>query len=278
MFLITSPFKELAHAEKDQDHFQEPMPVIKESYQFDEFIAAINCGYSSHTTTATRYYFIRHGESLGNKERIYAGQTLDVDLTEQGERDAVRAGLNVKAMQEELGWAFDHVFSSPSLRARRTIEIALAQIASLVREFPSDARLMEKHLGEYDGKPMDEEYRIRTKAWENEIENSSTFWERFNCKHDPSNQQEESICQVFDRVVEFLTEKSCQEEFHGKNVLVGSHGGVLKTLLIAHAAVNLRVILDYHRFEVPNGSLLIVEINEGNMKVIHTEGFKFRAH
>lgn len=276
MVFIASIFSSQAIAEIELTQFQHSMPVIKENRTFDELTASMNGAYCAPSPTATRFYFVRHGESLGNREKIYAGQTLDVDLTEQGERDAMRAGQTFKALQEKEGWAFDHVFSSPSLRALRTTEIALSQVIPQGREFQTDARLREKHIGVFDGKPMDADYTRRTLKGEAEIEQLESFWERLNYKHNPADPQEESLRQVFDRVVQFLLEKNGEQAFQGAHVFVGSHGGVLKTLLMAHAAIHHGVILDYHRFEAPNGSLLIIEVEGGNLKVIQTSGFKYR--
>ena len=276
MVFIVSIFFGQAIAEIELSKFQHPMPVIRENQAFEELTASMNGAYHPPSSAATRFYFVRHGESLGNRERIYAGQTLDVDLTEQGERDAMRAGQTFKALQEKEGWAFDHVFSSPSLRAIRTTEIALSQVIPQGREFQTDARLREKHIGVFDGKPMDADYTRRTLKGEAEIEKLESFWERLNYKHDPADLQEESLRQVFDRVAQFLLEKNGETAFQGTNVFVGSHGGVLKTLLIAHAAIHQGIILEYHRFEAPNGSLLVIEVEEGNLKVIQTSGFKFR--
>lgn len=250
---------------------QEEMTIIREVETFYDLIHSINGPYHSLAPTATRFYFVRHGESKGNKEKIYCGQTLDVDLTEKGEKDAIQAGQKLKALKDKEGWDFDYIFSSPSLRAKRTTEIAL----SLVNEPHLDRRLIEKHIGIFDGKPMDDAYTQRTFTWEAQIEKQGSFSEKFNIKHDPTDIQEESLQQVFDRVAEFLIEKnSC--EFHGKHVFVGSHGGVLKVLLMALAAYHHAVILEYHRVEAPNGALLIVEVDKGRIKIVKTDGFVFR--
>lgn len=276
LFLVTIPFSSIALTEHYPDTLQETMPVVRESQPYEDLIRSMNVPYKAVTPAATRFYFVRHGESMGNKERIYAGQTLDVDLTEKGEKDAILAGEKLRKMQQEEGWAFDNVFSSSSLRAIRTTEIALSQLSSFLK-CQTDMRLMEKHGGKFDGKPMGDEYSKRTIDGEAEVEKLSTFWEKFNFKHDPSDLLEETLRQVYDRATEFLHEKNADSEFQGKNILVGSHGGLLKSLVMADAALNHGLILEYHRFDAPNGTLLVIEVEDGKMKVIYTDGFKYRS-
>lgn len=78
-----------------------------------------------------KVYVVRHGQSTSNLAGISCGWT-DVDLTPQGEQDALKAKdiLN--------GIAFDKVYSSDLLRARRTAAIALPdatpELTPLLRE------------------------------------------------------------------------------------------------------------------------------------------------
>jgi broad specificity phosphatase PhoE len=62
-------------------------------------------------------YLIRHGETAWSLSGQHTGLT-DIPLTEHGERDAIRLG------QKLNGIKFDHVFTSPLQRARRTAELA----------------------------------------------------------------------------------------------------------------------------------------------------------
>jgi 2,3-bisphosphoglycerate-dependent phosphoglycerate mutase len=59
---------------------------------------------------------IRHGESTWNKENRFTGW-VDVDLTEQGSREATQAGLLLK----EAGFSFDIAYTSVLKRAIRTL-------------------------------------------------------------------------------------------------------------------------------------------------------------
>lgn len=59
---------------------------------------------------------IRHGESTWNKENRFTGW-VDVDLTEQGVKEAREAGKLLK----ENGYAFDIAYTSVLKRAIRTL-------------------------------------------------------------------------------------------------------------------------------------------------------------
>ena len=103
-----------------------------------------------------------------------------------------------------------------------------------------------------------------------------SFREKLNYKHDPADAEEETLRQVFNRLISFLFEINQDDAFRGTYSLVGSHGGVLKTLLMAHAVIHHKTILDYHRFEVPNGSILALDVDKHEFKIVFVEGFKFR--
>ena len=59
---------------------------------------------------------IRHGQSEWNKKNLFTGWT-DVDLSEQGEEEALSAGLELKKRH----LTFDQAFSSALKRAIRTM-------------------------------------------------------------------------------------------------------------------------------------------------------------
>jgi broad specificity phosphatase PhoE len=87
-----------------------------------------------------RVYLVRHGETAWSKTGQHTGRT-DLELTEQGERDATRLGERLKSLK------VDRVFVSPLRRARRTCELAgFAERATVMDD------LFEWNYGEYEGK------------------------------------------------------------------------------------------------------------------------------
>lgn len=97
-------------------------------------------------------YFMRHGETAWSRTGQHTGRT-DLPLTEHGEAEARKLATLLR------GVAFDHVFTSPRLRARRTCELA-GPAGAIV-----EPNLAEWDYGDYDGKRMDE-IRVQRPTWD----------------------------------------------------------------------------------------------------------------
>lgn len=93
-----------------------------------------------------KIYFVRHGETLWNKEKKIQGQS-DIPLNEYGKELAL---ITSEAMKDI---PFDIVYSSPLIRARETAEI-LVKNRSL--EIYENDLLMEMSFGEGEGESLPE--------------------------------------------------------------------------------------------------------------------------
>ena len=90
-----------------------------------------------------RMYMIRHGESMANAQKLHAGWS-QTPLSPRGEADAM-------ALTEILkDYAFDKVYSSDTLRATQTQELALPEAKAVLCE-----ALREINVGELAGKSAD---------------------------------------------------------------------------------------------------------------------------
>lgn len=89
---------------------------------------------------------LRHGESTWNKENRFTGWT-DVDLSEQGIREAGAAG----ALLKTEGYEFDLAYTSVLKRAIRTLWIALDQMDRMWLPVAAHWRLNERHYGALQG-------------------------------------------------------------------------------------------------------------------------------
>jgi 2,3-bisphosphoglycerate-dependent phosphoglycerate mutase len=89
---------------------------------------------------------LRHGESTWNKENRFTGWT-DVDLSDQGLREAGAAGALLKAQ----GYDFDCAYSSVLKRAIRTLWITLDQLDRMWLPVEKHWRLNERHYGALQG-------------------------------------------------------------------------------------------------------------------------------
>ncbi len=89
---------------------------------------------------------LRHGESTWNKENRFTGWT-DVDLSEQGIKEANNAG---KLLKSE-GYVFDMAFTSVLKRAIRTLWITLDELDLMWIPVERSWRLNERHYGALQG-------------------------------------------------------------------------------------------------------------------------------
>ena len=91
-----------------------------------------------------KIYFIRHGETIWNKEKRIQGKS-DIPLNEYGKELAYITAEAVKDIN------FDVVYSSPLIRAKQTAEILVKNRNMIIHE---DSRLTEMCFGEEEGKKI----------------------------------------------------------------------------------------------------------------------------
>lgn len=89
---------------------------------------------------------LRHGESVWNQENRFTGWT-DVDLSQKGREEALRAGQILK----KEGFVFDVAFTSVLKRAIRTLWIVLDEMDLMWIPVHRSWRLNERHYGALQG-------------------------------------------------------------------------------------------------------------------------------
>ncbi len=90
---------------------------------------------------SSKIYIIRHGQTEMNSRKLLQGRT-DLPLNSEG---IVQAAKTAK-MLSDMGISFDHVFSSPLIRAVRTAEVLAPGM-----EVKKDDLLIEMDYGPYEG-------------------------------------------------------------------------------------------------------------------------------
>ncbi len=98
------------------------------------------------------FVFLRHGESIGNAESRWQGQS-DYALTEKGRLQACALGERWKAESVK----FDSITTSPLVRARETAEIVASYLGV---EVQLDSIWMERDIGEMEGLTAEEVRRL----------------------------------------------------------------------------------------------------------------------
>jgi broad specificity phosphatase PhoE len=103
---------------------------------------------SSTDKSIFHFVFLRHGESVGNVESRWQGQS-DYPLTKTGRAQA----LALAERWKEEGAKFDLAISSPLVRAKETAEIIASALDIKVE---ADPIWMERNVGEMTGLTIDE--------------------------------------------------------------------------------------------------------------------------
>ena len=91
--------------------------------------------------------FLRHGQAKNNTERILAGRTPGVPLTDKGLDQAQKAAKFLEEMN------ISAIYSSPIERAKNTAEIVGQHNSVEVR---TDDRLIELDMGKFTGMPYEQ--------------------------------------------------------------------------------------------------------------------------
>jgi broad specificity phosphatase PhoE len=156
---------------------------------------------------------LRHGESVGNAESRWQGQA-DFPLTEKGRAQAY--ALAERWKRENV--KFDHVVSSPLVRAKETAEI-VASTLNLKIEF--EPLWLERDNGEFSGLTASE---VR--------ENFSH--PEFITPYDPVGLDGEGDWELFLRAGQALHDLLKREP---ARYLIVSHGGLLNQVM--HAVVGV---------------------------------------
>ena len=195
-----------------------------------------------------RIYFIRHGETLWNREKKIQGTTPYTDLTDFGVKlaEMTREGLAMRSIR------FDRAYTSPLRRAVHTAEIILGgQSCPLV----ADSRLREMSFGRYEAT------RIGEGLWADE-NIRAMFTDPVNYRPPEGAETFESVAE---RLRDFLDNVIKPLEGSCENVLAISHGGAMRTLV--------RLMLDiplaaYWKGRQPNCCAHIVSLEHGSFTLV----------
>ncbi|HVF69658.1 MAG TPA: histidine phosphatase family protein [Xanthomonadales bacterium] len=162
---------------------------------------------------STTFYIVRHGETEWNALKRIQGHS-NIPLNKNGK-------IQAKELAKDLSHIkFDLAFSSDLLRAKRTSEIIALDRKLIIQ---TTELLREREFGKFEGKFV-EELSI---AALNSLNKTLRLKERHKLRLETGVEgDEEFIARIFT----FLREVAIIHT--GKIILVGTHGGVLRILLI----------------------------------------------
>jgi len=154
--------------------------------------------------------FLRHGQAKNNTERILAGRTKGVPLTDTGIKQSEHTAELLKHMN------ISAIYSSPIERAKHTAEIA-GKYNSL--DVTIDDRLNELDMGKFTGMPYDEIFKSH----------GNVFMKFYNGELEIAHNGVETFPDVKKRIlgiVDYIIEKHPDE-----NVLLVTHMDPIKAML-----------------------------------------------
>ena len=185
----------------------------------------------------SRIYLVRHGETDWNREDRCQG-CIDIDLNSEGIKQAEIVGERL------FGEGIHSIYCSNLRRAERTAEII--GIKSNLSITKNEA-LNEIHFGDWEGLTFGE--------MRNRPDYNYDAWRL--SPHTASFPGEGSLINVQKRAMKYVDEIISQNT--GKNILIVSHGGVIKLIVLGLLGIGLEA---YNKFYIANTSVSIVHVDK----------------
>ncbi|MCX7881523.1 MAG: histidine phosphatase family protein [Patescibacteria group bacterium] len=195
------------------------------------------------------FYIARHGLTDWNIEKRLQGQT-DIPLNKKGEEQAIKA-----AKEYFKGIKFEVAFSSDLFRAKRTAEIIALEKKIALK---TTALLRERDFGPWEGKKA----KDIEKALKKDIKEF-----RVLADEELAKLKIETNHQMMSRFMNFLRETAIL--YPGKNVLVVTHGSVMRIFLQTLGYINKE---QSQKLLIENLAYFILESDGVDFKVKKTVG------
>jgi 2,3-bisphosphoglycerate-dependent phosphoglycerate mutase len=211
---------------------------------------------------------LRHGESAWNRENRFTGWT-DVDLTDQGRKEAAAAG----ALLKTEGFEFDVAFTSVLTRAIRTLWIVQEQMDTLWLPVIKDWRLNERHYGALQGLNKAETAAAHgeamVKIWRRSYDTPPPPLTADDERHPGRDRRyaglpasslplTESLKETVARVVPYWNETIAPEILAGRRVVIAAHGNSLRALVKHLDGISEADIVELN---IPTGIPLVYELD-----------------
>ena len=186
---------------------------------------------------------VRHGQSEWNLKNLFTGWR-DVDLTEQGVKEAHEAGRKLKAQ----GLTFDIAYTSALKRAQRTLGLMLEELGQTNIPVIKDLALNERDYGDLSGLNKDD---ARKKWGEEQVH----IWRR---SYDIAPPGGESLKDTLARTLPYYVQEILPCVLRGQRVLVAAHGNSLRALIMVLEKLTPEQIL---KRELATGAPVIYRLN-----------------
>jgi 2,3-bisphosphoglycerate-dependent phosphoglycerate mutase len=215
---------------------------------------------------AGKLVLCRHGQSTWNLENLFTGWT-DVDLTEQGLREAREAGRQLKTLDINFNIAFTSVLK----RAIRTLWLILDEMDLMWIPVERSWQLNERHYGTLQGLN-----KAETAAQHGE--DQVHIWRRsYDIPPPPLDEQDErhpnkdpryfgisplpateSLKDTLNRVEPYWSQHIAPRLQAGENVLIAAHGNSLRALVKMLDEISDQEITS---FNIPTGVPILYDLD-----------------
>ena len=210
---------------------------------------------------------VRHGQSEWNLKKRFTGW-VDVDLTEQGKQEALKAGESIKKIKLNI----DYFFSSFQLRAINTLKFIRNTLGD-DKQFIRAWQLNERHYGSLTGLNKDE---MKEKLGEKKIHEFRRSWD---IRPDPLDKKNpyhplnievykdipkenipdtESLKDTYERVIRFYKNEIQNKLLDNKNILISAHGNSIRALCKYLFKLDKDKI---SLLEIPTGNPLLIDLD-----------------
>ncbi|KAB1660339.1 phosphoglyceromutase [Pseudoclavibacter chungangensis] len=181
---------------------------------------------------------VRHGQSEWNEKNLFTGW-VDVELTEQGRAEGVRAGELIR----EAGLTPDILFTSLLTRAIDTANLALKAAGRGWIDARRDWRLNERHYGDLQGKDKaqvrdqygEEQFMTWRRSYDTPpppIADDSEWSQAGDPRYAGIDvPKTECLKDVLERFLPYWESDISPELRAGRTVIVAAHGNSLRALV-----------------------------------------------
>jgi len=200
-------------------------------------------------------YLVRHGQTQWNAERRIQGLT-DIPLDDHGRQQAKKVG------QDFSDLCIGAIYASYLRRAQETAEI--------IAEFHGcgifiEPLLHEGKYGKLEGMTVADFHEKYAQAIQ--VRHILSLEERIHHKYEPDA---ESIHEIVTRVTSVLHRLA--KEHIGENVIVVTHGFVMRSLLTVLGGFDEREIM------VGNGGVLHLKGDGVTLRIVKHDGIEFKSY
>ena len=212
---------------------------------------------------------VRHGQSVWNLQKKFTGW-VDVDLTENGELEAKKAGELIKSNNINI----DIYYSSLQLRAKNTLNL-IKEVLKETKVSNEIWQLNERHYGALTGLNKDE---MKAKLGEDKVHQFRRSWD---LRPDPLDKKNpyhpiniktyknipidqipdtESLKDTYERAVTFYKQE-IETKINSNNILISAHGNSIRALCKYLFQLDESQV---SKLEIPTGNPLLIDLDKTN--------------